>query len=383
MQVSEGPDTFEFRSPHGMKAAHSRPRTFAGIAGRHLQHFNHPGRAWHDLSGPQDTLTVVLAEIGGRCEARTNLHRPAALERQRPNHISFVPAEMRVWGYTDNMESVRELRLSFDRKSPGDWFGTDLDPGKAGNPELMFHDKRAVECARLLAAECDASDPSTGLYGEGLTIALLSACFQGRPQKENSGLSVSQLRLVLDFIHEHLDLSVSVFQLAGLVDLSPSQFARMFKASTGVSPHRYQLNTRIGKAQELLLMKGESLSMVAVPTGFADQSHFARTFKRVTGATPRVASEPDSLEDASRLRRTMDFTTLVRWTWPGVNSPDARTFTDSTCDGVDRERDCADADRLRSLSKNTTAEQGGKKVVRKLHRWIRLPTNDRPEPVRS
>jgi AraC family transcriptional regulator len=147
MQVSEGLDTFEFRSPHGMKAAHSRLRTFAGIAVRHLQHFNHPGRAWHDLSGPQDTLTVVLAEIGGRCEARTNLHRPAALERQRPNHISFVPAEMRVWGYTDNMESVRELRLSFDRKSLGDWFGPDLDPGKARNPELMFHDKRAVECA--------------------------------------------------------------------------------------------------------------------------------------------------------------------------------------------------------------------------------------------
>src|SRR5712664_1510971 len=83
MQVSAGSDTFEFRSPHGMKTARSRLRTFA--------------------------------EIGGRCEARTNLYRPAALELQRPNHISFVPAEMRVWGYTDNMESVRELRLSFDR----------------------------------------------------------------------------------------------------------------------------------------------------------------------------------------------------------------------------------------------------------------------------
>jgi transcriptional regulator GlxA family with amidase domain len=87
-------------------------------------------------------------------------------------------------------------------------------------------------------------------------------------------------------LHEHLDASVSVFQLARLVDLSSSQFARMFKASTGVSPHRYQLNTRIGKAQELLLMKGESLSMVALATGFADQSHFTRTFKRVIGVTP-------------------------------------------------------------------------------------------------
>jgi AraC family transcriptional regulator len=60
----------------------------------------------------------------------------------------------------------------------------------------------------------------------------------------------------------------------------------MFKASPGVSPHRYQLKTRIGKAQELLLMKGESLSMVAAATGFSDQSHFTRTFKRVPGATP-------------------------------------------------------------------------------------------------
>jgi AraC family transcriptional regulator len=149
MRVSEGSDTFEFRSPHGMKAAHSRLRTFAGIAVRHLQHFNHPGRAWHDLSGPQDTLTVMLAEIGGKCEARTNLHRPAALERQRPHHISFVPAEMRVWGYTDNVESVRELRLSFDRKSLGDWFGPDLDPGRAGNPELMFRGPSVGSAMRL------------------------------------------------------------------------------------------------------------------------------------------------------------------------------------------------------------------------------------------
>ena len=89
MRVSEGSDTFEFRSPHGMKAAHSTLRTFADVAVRHLQHFNHPGRAWHDLSGPQDTLTVVLAEIGGRCEARTNLHRPAARETSTAESHQF------------------------------------------------------------------------------------------------------------------------------------------------------------------------------------------------------------------------------------------------------------------------------------------------------
>ena len=62
MQVFEGSDTFEFRSPHGMKAAHSSHRTFAGIAVRHLQHFNYPGRAWHDLSGPRHSHSCARGD---------------------------------------------------------------------------------------------------------------------------------------------------------------------------------------------------------------------------------------------------------------------------------------------------------------------------------
>ena len=286
MFALDGHDTFRFRSPHGMRAARGRLRTFAGVDVRHLQHFNHPGRAWHDLSGERDTLTIVLAEIGGRCEARTNLQSPAALDRQRPNHISFVPAQMQVWGYTDNMESVRELRLSFDRWTLEERFGTDLDLARKETPELMFQDKRALECARLLAAECDSAEPLGSLYGEGLTLALLGALFQKRTDHEASGLSASQLRLVLDFMHEHLDAQLSLSQLAYLAGLSSSQFARLFKASTGVSPHRYHLNTRIGKAQALLFTEGKRLSEVALTTGFADQSHFSRVFKKAIGTTP-------------------------------------------------------------------------------------------------
>src|SRR5271154_2267090 len=42
----------------------------------------------------------------------------------------------------------------------------------------------------------------------------------------------------------------------------------------------------------------------------------------------------------------------------------------------------SEADRLRSLSKDTAAEQGGKKVFHNLQRWIRLSANDRPKPAR-
>lgn len=281
------PDSFAFRSAHGMRAAQSKLRTFGGIAVRHLQHFNNPGRAWHDLSGPQDTLTIVLAETGGACQARTGLHRPPALARQRPNHISFIPAEMRTWGYTDHIDSVRELRLSFDKKSLAELLGPELDLNRAATPELMFHDHRVLACARLLAAECDSIDPVGGLYGDGLTTALLSACFL-RASESSSGLSALQLRRVLDFLHEHLHTSISLAELARLAGLSSSQFSRQFKASTGQSPHQYHLQARITRAQHLLLTGTASLSVVALATGFVDQSHFTRVFKRVTGVTPHA-----------------------------------------------------------------------------------------------
>jgi AraC-like DNA-binding protein len=268
-----------------MRAANGRLKIFAGIQVRHLQHFNNPGRAWHDLSGDQDTLSVVLAEIGGRCEARTHLRRPPALERQRPNHISFVPAQMRTWGYTENVQSVRELRMSFNRQSLLERFGADLDLATPEMPQLMFQHRRVLECARLLAAECDSAEGG-GLYGEGLTLALLGALFQKPAVRGTCGLSTVQLRLVLDFIHEHLHGSVTLQQLAELVDLSSSQFARLFKSSMGVSPYRYHLQTRINKAQDLLLTRSTSLAAIASATGFADQSHFSRVFKKAVGATP-------------------------------------------------------------------------------------------------
>jgi AraC family transcriptional regulator len=54
----------------------------------------------------------------------------------------------------------------------------------------------------------------------------------------------------------------------------------------GVSPYRYVLTARIDKAKRLL--RGSRLGVldVALATGFADQSHFAKTFRRVTGAVP-------------------------------------------------------------------------------------------------
>src|SRR4029078_3912667 len=68
--------------------------------------------------------------------------------------------------------------------------------------------------------------------------------------------------------------------------LSISHFARSFKASFGVSTHRWLVQRRIERAQEILIHTRESLSDIAEQAGFADQAAFTRTFHQIVGVSP-------------------------------------------------------------------------------------------------
>jgi transcriptional regulator GlxA family with amidase domain len=102
----------------------------------------------------------------------------------------------------------------------------------------------------------------------------------------NSGLARWQLRLALEFLEAHLAEDIGLDELAHLVGISQSQFARAFKVSTGLPPYQWCLRNRVKRAQEMLLNGSDSLADTAIQNGFADQSHFTKTFRRVTGATP-------------------------------------------------------------------------------------------------
>jgi len=89
---------------------------------------------------------------------------------------------------------------------------------------------------------------------------------------------------------------VPLGELAELAGLSPHHFSRVFKAATGLPPHRYQLQQAVERAKTLLC-GGASICQAALEAGFADQSHFSRRFREFTGATPRqyLASPPAPL----------------------------------------------------------------------------------------
>jgi AraC family transcriptional regulator len=100
------------------------------------------------------------------------------------------------------------------------------------------------------------------------------------------GLAPWQLRMVRDHIAVHLVRPLPILELARLARLSPSHFARAFKASTGVSPHAFVMRERIEQAKRLMLETQTSLCEIALICGLADQAHLTRMFRRVTGMSP-------------------------------------------------------------------------------------------------
>lgn len=100
------------------------------------------------------------------------------------------------------------------------------------------------------------------------------------------GLGPWQKRRATELLSENLDGRVRLCNLAQECGLSVSHFARSFKASFGVSAHRWLVQLRIERSQHLLIRTRESLTDIAEQTGFSDQAAFTRTFHQVVGISP-------------------------------------------------------------------------------------------------
>lgn len=123
--------------------------------------------------------------------------------------------------------------------------------------------------------------------GQALAVHLLQRYAPPRPVRRGGGLAPPQLRGALEFIAAHLADNPSLSDIAAAAGLSPYHFARRFRASLGRSPHQFLLQARIERAKSLLRDRRHSLVEVALTTGFAHQSHFTATFRRLTGLTPQ------------------------------------------------------------------------------------------------
>jgi AraC family transcriptional regulator len=95
-----------------------------------------------------------------------------------------------------------------------------------------------------------------------------------------------QVRCATELMIERMGEDLSLGEPAAACGLSSGYFARAFKRSMGMPPHRWMLLQRVLRAKSLLRDENRSLSDIASACGFADQSHFTRVFTGTVGASP-------------------------------------------------------------------------------------------------
>ncbi len=110
-----------------------------------------------------------------------------------------------------------------------------------------------------------------------------------------AGAEHAAVRRVIDYLDTHFDEDLSIDTLAGIACLSPYHFIRTFSGQTGLTPHAWLMQLRTRKAKDFL-GRGLPIADVAAQTGFSDQSHLNRSFKRLLGFTP--GQYRNSVQDA-------------------------------------------------------------------------------------
>ena len=164
------------------------------------------------------------------------------------------------------------------------------------NIELMeryaLEDPQIERLIRALHAETKAGAPTGRLFGESIVTALavyLAQRYSSSPLALHSyrgGMPRTRLKRVLEYIAAKLHEELSLEALAEIAGMNLYYFSRLFRQSTGLSPHRYVLDQRIRRAQHFLRTSDMTILETSVRTGFADQGHFTKVFRRFVGLSP-------------------------------------------------------------------------------------------------
>ena len=210
-----------------------------------------------------------------------------------PGDYSLCPAGSPAYVQWEGQAQILQVLV------PARWFAETCalmgSTAAQGELRVVYSDfAPQLTCIGLaLQSEIKSGCPGGTLYAETLATAL-AAFLIGRcsfapacPKAYQRGLGKSDLVLVLAYIDDHLADELSLSELAACAHLSPYHFTRLFKLSTGCTPHRYVIRQRVEKAKSLLASGKLTIGEVAQAVGFFDHSNLSLHFKRLTGVSPR------------------------------------------------------------------------------------------------
>jgi len=243
----------------------------------------------YGFRGPDHLL--ITAERAERYDGETSVEGlPPSAARNFTGKMTFVPAGQRFHGWQKPRALTRVTYFYIDPQAPL------LDPAVSLarvelKPRIFFFDAPLWDTAMKLRAQVDRADAQHS-YSEALGSVLLHELIRSstgvvpRLPIVHGGLATWQQKRVADYIEAHVADNIALVTLANVAQLSPFHFARAFRQSFGIPPHRFHIARRIERAKSLLADDALSITEIGQRLGYSESSAFTATFRKATGRTP-------------------------------------------------------------------------------------------------
>jgi AraC family transcriptional regulator len=203
--------------------------------------------------------------------------------------IGLIPRHVKKWTRTDDLHYL-SIAISDATLTAA------VCDGTSGEVELRkdynLVDARVGALIAAVNAERLAGFQSGPLFLDSVEQALAIVLVDGYAVRQRSvrtyrgGLGPARLRTIKELVHAKIEDELTLFEMAQSVELSSAHFLRLFRKSTGETPHQFVRRHRVERAKAMLRAADARVIDVAVACGFKTQQHFARVFRHVCGASP-------------------------------------------------------------------------------------------------
>jgi len=218
------------------------------------------------------------------------------------NAIAYSPPESTVWLKLSQIANRLVLQVK-DRGAgiPECDRATLFDPFQRGsNMERTPSLGLGLAIVKQLVDRCRGEIRYQSELGQGTTFEISipvnwedsKVAPNSDPVTTGEGLPKWSLRQAIEYIHRHLDRDLKLPDLAAVTGMSQSHFARLFKQALGVTLRQYIIQQRIERSKHLLKQNLHlQIADIAIQCGFANQIHFTKSFRQITGITPKAYRE--------------------------------------------------------------------------------------------
>ena len=238
----------------------------------------------------------IVVQLGPSVDVTARIGDQNFKQSLEPGAITIVPAGLSVdWQQEETPSHTLHLYLDpqFLRTTAE---SIDVDYSQVSiAPQFGIRDEHIHHIGMSLRHELKDSNVIGRLYADSLAKVLAMQLVRRYSylkdlQTSRGGVAPRKLRKAIEFINDNLDQeqTVTLSAVAAAVQMSYFHFSRAFKQSMGISPNAYMTEQRIARAKKWLSDTDLPIADIALRAGFASQSHFTTTFRKLVWTTPKA-----------------------------------------------------------------------------------------------